>query len=118
MTKEEVKSKLMSGARLDEILDFGWGMDCPIFKARCFSVDDVIYVPDTWLNELETAKDISQDPEAVEAVLSCCYTGADFLQMCEEHFGTADADEKAKGLFAIVNWQHPSTELDCCEDVL
>ena len=126
MTKADVRKALQQGKRLDEILSFGPGQDCTIFKAEKFSLwDEVIYVPDVELNEIPICIDLSidnsirdqHDPKfgpmearyQIEWVLSYCYTGEEILYVCN--------DDKALAyrVWCYCDWQHPGTALPECE---
>ena len=120
MTKSELKAQLLSGKPLNTILSFRDGQECTIFKADSFCTDDhIIYIPDLDLNEIPDSLDLSIDnsmqeasngawgsftaEEQVNLVLSYCYTGEDFCQVC-------GGDEAlAYRLFCYVDWQHPSS---------
>lgn len=122
MTKAELKVYLLGGATLSEVLPLREGQDCTIFKADDFCTDDsIIYIPDIDLNEIPDNLDLSVDnsmsdasagkwysmsaKEQISLVLSYCYTGADFVELCE--FDEALAYQ----LFLYVDWQHPSSAL-------
>ena len=107
MTREELRNRLLAGETLDSIFRFRHGQECLIFKAEAFSTgDEILYVPDIDLNELPVDKDLSADVEGVFDVLEYCYTGKDFIDLC-------DGDEEfAKELFDYVDWQHPSSAYD------
>ena len=123
MTKTELKALLLSGSSLNTVLTFCDGQECTIFKANDFCLDDnIIYIPDLDLNEIPYNLDLSVDnsmsdasagkwgsmsaKEQISLVLSYCYTGADFVELCE--FDEALAYQ----LFLYVDWQHPSSALD------
>ena len=98
--------QLQQGHTLNDLLAFGPGQDCEIFKADKFYPGNiVIYVPDVTLNHIPLDRPIT-DPEEFSEVLSNCYTGQDFIDEC-----SGDA-EKAKRLFCYCNWQHPSSAVD------
>lgn len=123
MTKAELKALLLGGSPLNTILTFRDGQECTIFKADDFCLDDhIVYIPDLDLNEIPYDLDLSIDnsmqeasngawsgltaEEQVNIVLSYCYTGAQFVELCE-------MDEAlAYQLFCYVDWQHPSSALD------
>lgn len=97
MTKLVLRAALYSGQKLEDLFEWRSGQDCDIFKADHFSAgDEIIYIPDVYLNELFTLDDI-------EDILACCYTGKDFLA---ETGGDA---AKAERLFWFCDWQHPSS---------
>ena len=110
MKKTDLKAALRSGAKLNDLLSFGPGQDCEIFKADKFYEDDeVIYVPDVSLNEIPLDRPIT-DPEELNSVLGYCYTGEDFLEECDGNL------ELAEGLFWYCDWQHPSSAADEIQD--
>lgn len=110
LTKQELRVQLQQGHTLNDLLAFGPGQDCEIFKADKFYPGNVvIYVPDVALNHIPIERPIA-DPEELEDVLSQCYTGQDFIDEC-----SGDA-EKAKHLFCYCDWQHPSSAMDELDD--
>lgn len=110
LTKQELKLQLQQGHTLNDLLAFGPGQDCEIFKADKFYPGDVvIYVPDVTLNHIPLDRSI-MDPEEFSEVLSNCYTGQDFINECH-----GDA-EKAEHLFWYCDWQHPSSAVDELDD--
>lgn len=100
MTKETVKKKLIEGKTLDQLFDLSSGQECEIFKVKALNFDDpemIVYIPDFSLNYLYGKTDDIGD------ILNCCYTTADFLNICKgSRLG-------AKTLFDLVDWQHPSS---------
>lgn len=105
ITKAILRSTLQQGHTLNDLLAFGPGQDCEIFKADKFHPGDVvIYVPDVALNNIPLDRPIG--PEELDEVLSQCYTGQDFIDECG-----GDA-EKAERLFCYCDWQHPSSAID------
>ena len=110
LTKQELRVQLQQGHTLNDLLAFGPGQDCEIFKADKFYPGDVVvYIPDVALNHIPLDRQI-KDPEELEEVLSQCYTGQDFIDEC--HGDT----EKAERLFCYCNWQHPSSAVDELDD--
>ena len=106
ITKAVLRSQLQQGHTLNDLLAFGPGQDCEIFKTDKFYTGDVvIYVPDVSLNHIPLDRPIT-DPEELEEVLSQCYTGQDFINEC-----SGDV-EKAERLFYYCDWQHPSSAVD------
>ena len=106
LRKQELRLQLQQGHTLNDLLAFGPGQDCEIFKADKFHTGDVvIYVPDVYLNHIPLDRPIT-GPAELDEVLSQCYTGQDFIDECE-----GDA-EKAKRLFCYCDWQHPSSAVD------
>lgn len=106
LTKQELRLQLQQGRTLNDLLAFGPGQDCEIFKADKFYPGDVvIYVPDVYLNHIPLDRPITS-PEELSEVLSNCYTGQDFIDECQGD------TEKAKCLFSYCDWQHPSSAVD------
>ncbi len=106
ITKAMLRSQLQQGCTLNDLLTFGPGQDCEIFKADKFYPGDVvIYVPDVYLNHIPLDRSIT-DLEELEEVLSQCYTGQDFIDECGGDV------EKAERLFWYCDWQHPSSAVD------
>lgn len=123
MTVLELKQGLLQGKHLDELLSLSDGQDCTIFKAESFCTDaTILYIPDISLNEIPCSLNLSIDnsmsdasngawssmtaAEQVNLVLTYCYTGEMFVDMC-------DGDEAlAWRLFNYIDWQHPTSALD------
>lgn len=106
ITKALLRSQLQLGHALNDLLAFGPGQECEIFKADKFCPGDVvIYVPDAALNHIPLDRPIT-DPEKLEEVLSQCYSGQDLIDECH-----GDA-EKAERLFCYCDWQHHSSAID------
>ena len=109
MIREEAKKLLLEGKKIGEIFDLIPGQDCMIYKGEWpddTSSEDIIYIPDIDLNEL----DDSDVP--VSEKLSLMYTAGDFLK---EAGGNVLA---AKDLFNFVDWQNPNIQdlMDCTDD--
>ena len=110
ITKTMLRSQLQQGRTLNDLLAFGPGQDCEIFKADKFYPGDVvIYVPDVILNHIPLDRPITS-PEEFSEVLSNCYTGQDFIDECQGD------TEKAEHLFWYCDWQHPSSAIDDLDD--
>ncbi len=106
MTKAELKAWLENGGLITDVFSFAEGEECDIFKAEEFKTgDEIIYIPDIFLNELPLDGPVT-DTEIVSEVLSNCYTGDDFIELCNGDI------QKAERLFWFCNWQHPSSALD------
>ena len=106
ITKTMLRSRLQQGHTLNDLLAFGPGQDCEIFKAdKFYPGDAVIYVPDVFLNHIPLDRPIT-DQEELSEVLSNCYTGQDFIDECHGD------EEKAERLFCYCDWQHPSSAID------
>lgn len=110
MTKRELKDKLLTGSLLEDLLEFSDGQDCLIYKGKFEVSDQVIYIPDIYLNNINIEFALSS--EEIDNVISHCYTGNDFMMEC-------DGNEKlAIELFEFVDWQHPNIQdvLDTYDD--
>lgn len=105
MTKNELLGGFCHGFSLQQLLPAIPGQDCQIFKAERFRTDDeIIYIPDIELNNI-TFETVPVD-EDVQYTLDRCYSGADFVELCE-------GDEAlAYRLFCYCDWQHPISALD------
>ena len=102
MTKNELKMKLEAGAFLVDLFDFTYGQECLIYKGNFEISDQIIYIPDVDLNEIDT-ESVLEDEE-IENVIDCCYTGNDFVAECSGH------EDLAMELFNFVDWQHPNIQ--------
>ena len=102
MTKNELKMKLEACAFLIDLFDFTHGQESLIYKGNFETSDQIIYIPDVDLNEIDT-ESVLEDEE-VENVLNHCYTGNDFVDECNGH------QELAKELFGFVDWQNPNVQ--------
>lgn len=102
MTKKELREKLISGLHLENIFDFSDGQDCLIYKGNFEVSDQIIYIPDIDLNEINTGSVL--DNEEIENVLNHCYTGNDFVTECNGH------ENLARKLFGFVDWQNPNIQ--------
>lgn len=123
MKISELEKALLSGKALSEVLSLRDGQDCTIYKADTFRPDDtILYIPDISLNEIpidlvlnidNSMSDASSGgwgsmtaAEQIHTVLSYCYTGEMFVEICE-------GDEAlAWRLFCYIDWQHPTSALD------
>ena len=77
MTKKELKNKLIKGSHLEIIFDFSDGQECLIYKGKFEVSDEIIYIPDIDLNEIDIESVL--DDEEIENVIHNCYTGNDFV---------------------------------------
>ena len=102
MTKNELKMKLEAGTFLVDLFDLTYGQECLIYKGNFETSDQIIYIPDVDLNEIDTESVL--DDEEVENVLNHCYTGNDFVDECNGH------QELAKELFGFVDRQNPNVQ--------
>lgn len=104
MTKNELREALLNGKRMDALFEFYSGQECEIYKADEFCPgDDIIYIPDLDLNHIPSG---TCNEEEVAEILSCCYTGNDFLEECDDNL------DLALRLFWYVDWQHPCSAVD------
>lgn len=109
MTREQLKERLYNGECLNDLLEFTPGQECDIYKAKEWNPgDEVIYIPDIYLNEIPINRPLINSPtrNEINEVISNCYTGRDFMELCDNN------EELAKDLFDYVDWQHPSSALD------
>lgn len=105
MTKEELFTSLKVGKTMDSLFPFSRGQECLIFKADTFIAgDEIIYIPDTSLNDVPMDRPLEDDDE-VRAIIELCYTGADLVEQCGGNV------ELARSLFSYCDWQHPSSAL-------
>ena len=102
MTKNKLKMKLEAGAFLVDLFDLTYGQEYLIYKGNFETSDQIIYIPDVDLNEIDT-ESVLEDEE-IENVLNHCYTGNDFVDECNGH------REVAKELFDFVDWQNPNVQ--------
>lgn len=110
MTKRELRDYLKAGCFMDDVFIFGPGQDCEIFKAEKFqSGEQIIYIPDVYLNTIPRGTCITDD-ETIDEVVGNCYTGDDFIEECGGNL------ELAEHLFRYCDWQHPSSALPEIED--
>lgn len=109
ITKKDLWKMLNKGIPLNEIFNFIPGQDCEIYKAVDFDeseMDDIIYIPDTNLNEIYVDSTVYYTDE-IENILGNCYTKNDFIEECNGN------EKMAADLFGYVDWQHP-----CVQDLL
>ena len=110
MTKAELRDHLKAGYSMDDAFDFVPGQDCDIFKADQFRAgDEIIYIPDVYLNMIPRSTCITDD-ETIDEVVGNCYTGNDFIEECNGSL------ELAERLFWYCDWQHPSSAADEIQD--
>lgn len=111
MTKEDIRKELESGKSFSSVFPFQKeGQKCMIFKAPwpdtkalTDRIDDVVYVPDTSLNEISDItekKNLKEDD--IDKILECACTIRDFLR---EGYGN---EKLAKNIYAQCDWQHPN----------
>lgn len=102
MTKQELKDKLLTGSVLEDLFEFSDGQDCLIYKGNFEVSDQIIYIPDIYLNSINIESTLSS--EEIDNIINHCYTGNDFVMEC-------DGNEKlARELFELVDWQHPNIQ--------
>lgn len=102
MTKEALTERLKNGEHLEDIFHFIDGQDCMIYKAEFEVSDNIIYIPDIDLNELNIDSSVTE--EEIEDIVHNCYTGNEFMEECR------GIEKVAKALFSIVDWQHPNIQ--------
>lgn len=111
LTKEVLTHRLRAGATIEELFVLSPGQECTIFKTVFTPGDTIIYIPDLALNSIPSDSPI---PEAnIEDIVHSCYTGNDFLALCDGNMNLA------RYLFWYCDWQHPSSalpEIDDAED--
>ena len=100
MTKTELKEKLNEGKYLEDLFNLTSGQECLIYKGEFEISDNIIYIPDVWLNGLCTKSAI----EDIETIIEHCYTGKDIVEECRGH------EDLAEKLFEFVDWQHPNIQ--------
>lgn len=109
MTKDELRKALEGGKQLDELFEFTSGQECQIFKAkgvaRFAGNHEIVYIPDTDLNKIDTDRVLASLPE-IECVLMFCFTGQDFFTICDRN------EKMASRVFDACDWQCPDTEYD------
>lgn len=103
INKNELNARLKQGELLGDIFNFTDGQECLIYKGKFEKSDNIIYIPDIYLNELETDT-VVEDEEDLNNILKNCYTGNDFLKECN------GCEKAARALFGFVNWQHPNIQ--------
>ena len=97
MTKAELRDHLKAGYSMDDAFDFVPGQDCDIFKADQFRAgDEIIYIPDVYLNMIPRSTCITDDETIDEVVIEECNGSL----------------ELAERLFWYCDWQHPSSAVD------
>lgn len=105
MTQEELFTNLKVGRTMEELFHFTSGQGCLIYKEDTFiSGEQIIYIPDTALNDIPMDKPLT-DCEEIRRIAGLCYTGADFMECCGRD------KELALALFDYCDWQHPSSAL-------
>lgn len=108
MNTGELETRLIAGNPLVQLFEFTAGQCCEIYKAKnvkrfCRNTD-IIYIPDTSLNDIRTERPLYD--EEIDEVLELCYTGEDFLAIC------GGDEAMARRVFDACDWQRPSTALD------
>lgn len=98
LSKTDVEYMLKNGFALSNIFEMTSGNGYTIFKADDFAEDKVIFIPDLSFHGLEGIFDKNGLTEQeIEGVLNLCYTGRDFLDMCDGN------EEDAENLFSSVD---------------
>ena len=110
INKRELAARLKQGECLEEIFDFTDGQECLIYKGEFEVSDNIIYIPDIYLNKLNLG--VVATGENLNDILKNCYTGNDFLKECNGYKNIA------KALFDFVDWQHPNIQdlTDCYDE--
>lgn len=110
INKRELAARLKQGECLEEIFDFTDGQECLIYKGEFEVSDNIIYIPDIYLNKLNLG--VVATGENLNDILKNCYTGNDFLKECNGYKNIA------KALFDFVGWQHPNIQdlTDCYDE--
>ena len=101
ITKEYLRKELECGKCLKDLFEFSDGQDCTIYKGK-FDIENrenIIYIPDIFLNEIDIDADFMTEME-IKNVLENCYTTEDFMEETQGHVNLAES------LFAYVDWQH------------
>ena len=104
--KEEIIGRLAAGEYIGDILPLSDGQECWIYKQPFSPGDDVIYIPDTDLNEVVYIIEEGWDAQEEEARLKgVMYTGDEILALCGGNI------RLAKNLYSGLDWCHPATAL-------
>ena len=102
INKNQLKARLEQGERLKDIFNFTDGQECLIYKGGFEKSDNIIYIPDIYLNELNMGTVTTK--EDLNNILNNCFTGNDFLRECN------GCEKAARTLFGFVDWQHPDIQ--------
>lgn len=101
--KTELERYLREDYTLAELIpDTSKGEDCVIFKDSWEKSDRIIYIPDYSLNGIIPNRILNA--KEIDKTVHSCYTGNDFLRICNGH------EHIAQALFSICNWQHPNIQ--------
>lgn len=103
MNKQEIVGQLKKGKILSHLFDFTDGQECLIYKGNFTATDDVIYIPDIYLNEIPI--NIPLTKERLKDIEYDLYSGNDFINECNGNV------RLAKELFDFCDWSHPSSAL-------
>ena len=108
MTRKEVRERIWERGCLSDMFEFTDGQDCIIYKGDWNPGDEIIYIPDMYLNEIHINRPLinSSTENEINEVINNYYTGKDFMELCYND------EELAKYLFYYVDWQHPSSAVD------
>mgnify|MGYP005762097097 CR=1 FL=1 len=111
MTKEELRNSLHQGNLISELFEFTPGQECDIYKGKWQVSDEIIYIPDIYLNSISAFDrwvgiGLEFTNDDIEEIIANTYTGKDFTQL------TGGNEELAEKLFDYVDWQHPSSALN------
>lgn len=101
ITKECLRKELECGKRLKDLFEFSDGQDCIIYKGKfdLNNAENIIYIPDIFLNDIDIDTDFLTEME-IKNALNNCYTTNDFLEEAQGHVNLAES------LFDYVDWQH------------
>lgn len=104
MTKQEVIEQLKKGKTLSDLFIFTEGQECLIHKGNFAATDDIIYIPDIYLNKISI--DIPLTKEELDDIENDLYSGNDFINECNGNV------KLAKELFDWCDWSHPSSAIN------
>lgn len=103
LSKTELEVYLRKDYTLAELIpDISKGEDCVLFKDSWEKSDRIIYIPDYSLNGIIPNRILNA--KEIDKTVHSCYTGNDFLRICNGH------EHIAQALFSICNWQHPNIQ--------
>ena len=103
VTENALRTLLLEGIILDDILPTRSGQQGVIFKAKEFKKGNtVLYIPDYALHDICSDKPIHD----VVDMTCYCYTGDDFVRICGGN------EAAAERLFHFCDWQCPESAFD------
>lgn len=105
MKYNDLLESLKEGKTLESLVNLTPGQNCSIYKAhgRCFDLDEVIYIPDVFLNDIPT--DYAMTKDDLAECSAYFYTWKDFMDLCK-------TEDRALELFDLCDWAQPYTVLD------